>query len=163
GVQLWDGVTLEDDVFIGPNATFTNDRMPRSKKYPEVFLRTLVRRGASVGANATIFPVTIGENAMVGAGAVVTRDVPPNAIVVGNPAGIVGYAGATVVPSTPAPDAPAEIGSFPTAVSGVTLHRLPLVKDLRGDLSFGEMRRHVPFDVRRYFLVFHVASEEIRG
>src|SRR5262252_8954396 len=70
GVQLWDGVTLEDDVFIGPNATFTNDRMPRSKKYPEVFLRTLVRRGASVGANATIFPVTIGENAMVGAGAV---------------------------------------------------------------------------------------------
>src|SRR5262249_36163328 len=88
---------------------------------------------------------------------------PPNAIVVGNPARIVGYAGATVVPSTPAPDAPAEIGSFPTAVSGVTLHRLPLVKDLRGDLSFGEMRRHVPFDVRRYFLVFHVASEEIRG
>jgi UDP-2-acetamido-3-amino-2,3-dideoxy-glucuronate N-acetyltransferase len=65
GVQLWDGITIEGDVFIGPNATFTNDRAPRSKRYPERFLRTIVKRGASIGANATILPdVTIGENAI---------------------------------------------------------------------------------------------------
>lgn len=90
GVFLWDGITLEDDVFIGPNATFTNDKMPRSKCYPDAFLRTLVKRGASVGANATILPgITIGEFSMVGAGAVVTKDVPPYAVVIGNPAKIV--------------------------------------------------------------------------
>lgn len=93
GVQLWDGVRLEDDVFVGPNATFTNDIFPRSKQYPQAFAHTEVRRGASIGANATILPgVTIGSRAMVGAGAVVTRNVPPNAVVVGNPAAkIVGY------------------------------------------------------------------------
>lgn len=90
GVFLWDGITLEDDVFVGPNATFTNDKMPRSKCYPEAFLRTLVKRGASVGANATILPgITIGEYSMVGAGAVVTKDVPAYAVVAGNPARIV--------------------------------------------------------------------------
>jgi UDP-2-acetamido-3-amino-2,3-dideoxy-glucuronate N-acetyltransferase len=92
GVQLWDGTTVEDNVFIGPNATFTNDIFPRSKVYPEVFLRTIVKKGASIGANATILPgLTIGENAMVGAGAVVTKSVPDFAIVVGNPARITGF------------------------------------------------------------------------
>ena len=72
GVQLWDGLRVEDDVFIGPNATFTNDRFPRSKHYPEKFAQTTIGRGASVGANATILPgVTIGQYAMIGAGAVV--------------------------------------------------------------------------------------------
>lgn len=86
GVQLWAGVTLEDDVFVGPNATFTNDPFPRSKQYPEKYSETRVRKGASIGANATILPgVEIGANAMVGAGAVVTRSVPPNAIALGNP------------------------------------------------------------------------------
>jgi UDP-2-acetamido-3-amino-2,3-dideoxy-glucuronate N-acetyltransferase len=92
GVQLWDGLRLGDDIFIGPNVTFTNDRFPRSKKAPKQFLQTIVEAGASIGANATILPgVTIGRQAMVGAGAVVTRSVPPKAIVVGNPAKIVGY------------------------------------------------------------------------
>jgi UDP-2-acetamido-3-amino-2,3-dideoxy-glucuronate N-acetyltransferase len=92
GVQLWDGITIEDNVFIGPNATFTNDKFPRSKIYPEAFLRTVVKKNASIGANATILPgLTIGQNAMVGAGAVIVKSVPDNAIVVGNPAKIVAY------------------------------------------------------------------------
>ncbi len=87
GVQLWDGVRIEDNVFIGPNATFANDLFPRSKQYPNKFLQTIVKAGASIGANATILPgITIGENAMVGAGAVVTKDVPAMAVVAGNPA-----------------------------------------------------------------------------
>ena len=87
GVQLWDGCRVEDDVFIGPNVTFCNDKFPRSKKYPPQYLETTVKRGASIGANATILPgINIGEHAMVGAGAVVTKDVPNNATVVGNPA-----------------------------------------------------------------------------
>lgn len=90
GVYLWDGITLENDVFVGPNATFTNDLRPRSRVYPDAFLKTHVKGGASIGANATILPgLTIGANAMVGAGAVVTKDVPDNAVVVGNPARII--------------------------------------------------------------------------
>ena len=87
GVQLWDGIVIEDGVFIGPNATFTNDLKPRSKQYPENFLKTIVKKGASIGANATILPgITIGENAMIGAGSVIVKDVPPNTVWVGNPA-----------------------------------------------------------------------------
>jgi UDP-2-acetamido-3-amino-2,3-dideoxy-glucuronate N-acetyltransferase len=89
GVQLWDGVTLEDDVFVGPNATFTNDRHPRSRTPGYDMLKTLVRKGASIGANATILPgITIGAGATVGAGAVVTKDVPDGVTVIGNPARI---------------------------------------------------------------------------
>src|SRR3984893_15602838 len=95
GVQLWDGLRIEDDVFIGPNATFTNDAFPRSKRQPSRFLTTIVKKGASIGANATILPgVTIEENVMVGAGTVVTRNVPRNEVVAGNPARIISYAGA---------------------------------------------------------------------
>ena len=87
GVQIWDGITLEDNVFIGPNATFTNDLLPRSKQYPKKFSRTLIKKGASVGANATILAgFIIGENALIGAGSVVTKDVPNNEIWIGNPA-----------------------------------------------------------------------------
>ena len=92
GVQLWDGLRIADDVFIGPNVTFSNDRFPRSKQYPESFPQTLVKRGASIGANATILPgITIGEHAMIGAGSVVTKDVPDHALVLGNPARVVRF------------------------------------------------------------------------
>ena len=164
GVQLWDGITLEDDVFVGPNATFSNDAFPRSGHHPERYARTLVKRGASIGANATILPgLTIGERAMIGAGAVVTSDVPPMAIVTGNPARIVGYDGAGSTSAGTTSNAPVEIGASDTRVAGVTLHRLPYVYDLRGSLSFGEIGDQVPFDVKRYFLVYGVANKEIRG
>jgi UDP-2-acetamido-3-amino-2,3-dideoxy-glucuronate N-acetyltransferase len=89
GVQLWDGLRVADDVFIGPNATFTNDRFPKSGNRDFQLIKTTLERGASIGANATILPgVTIGANATVGAGAVVTKDVPAGATVIGNPAQI---------------------------------------------------------------------------
>lgn len=92
GVQIWDGVTLQDNVFVGPNATFTNDIVPRSKVYPEHFKKTTVCKGASIGANATIVGgVEIGEYAMIGAGSVVTKDIPPNTLWYGNPAQHRGY------------------------------------------------------------------------
>ncbi|MDC8011106.1 WxcM-like domain-containing protein [Tahibacter soli] len=167
GVQLWDGLRVEDDVFIGPNATFTNDRFPRSKEYPETFAQTHVGRGASIGANATILPgVSIGQYAMVGAGAVVTRSVPPHAIVVGNPARITGYVEShaqTRGSATEATAFPAEPGTVATAVAGVTLHRLKQVKDLRGSLSVGEFPTDIPFNAERYFLVYDVPSAETRG
>jgi acetyltransferase-like isoleucine patch superfamily enzyme len=165
GVQLWDGVVLEDDVFVGPNATFTNDVFPRSKQWSEKYPETRICRGASIGANATILPgLTVGRNAMVGAGAVVTRSVPANAIVVGNPARITGYADSKRM-NAPQFDVAddGQPGATATAVRGVTLHRLPLAVDLRGSLSVGEVGQHIPFDVQRYFLVFDVPSAETRG
>jgi acetyltransferase-like isoleucine patch superfamily enzyme len=87
GVQLWDGVTIESDVFIGPNVTFTNDLIPRSKQYPEKFVKTLIKKGASIGANATIIAGhIIGEYSLIGAGSVVTKDIPSYTVWYGNPA-----------------------------------------------------------------------------
>lgn len=87
GVQLWNGITVEDNVFIGPNATFTNDLFPRSKNPDWKLSKTVIKKGASIGANATILcGITIGEKAMIGAGSVVTKDVPDGELWVGNPA-----------------------------------------------------------------------------
>ncbi len=91
GVFLWDGIRVASDVFIGPNVTFTNDKYPRSKKYPDEFQLTEINRGVSIGANATILGgIKIGEYALVGAGAVITKDVPPFSLVYGNPAKVMG-------------------------------------------------------------------------
>jgi acetyltransferase-like isoleucine patch superfamily enzyme len=92
GVQIWDGIEIEDDVFIGPNVTFTNDLTPRSKQYLTEFKKTLIKKGSSIGANATILPgISIGAHAMIGAGSIITKDVPEHALVYGCPARIQGW------------------------------------------------------------------------
>lgn len=175
GVQLWDGLRIEQDVFIGPNVTFTNDKFPRSKQHLATYPRTVVERGASLGANATILPgITIGQHAMIGAGAVVTKSVPPNAIVRGNPAIIVGYvdspqsaraalAAPNLGDSSAHSPALSPATPYHSRAKGVTLSSLPLINDLRGDLSAGEFERSVPFRPLRYFLVFGVPNSKVRG
>ena len=164
GVQLWDGITVEDDVFIGPNATFTNDPFPRSKQHLEYFARTLIRKGASIGANATILPgLTIGQYAMVGAGAVVTKDVPPYAIVMGNPARITGYVQANRNPVNLIKLEIKQEAATNLDVKGVQLKELPLFVDLRGSLTFAEFNKSLPFIPYRYFMIFDVPSKEVRG
>lgn len=164
GVQLWDGVRLGDDVFIGPNATFTNDPFPRSRQYPQQFPQIVVESGASIGANATILPgLRIGSGAMVGAGAVVTRSVPPNAIVVGNPARITGYVTDKRVPRGQAAEPRGKIDVTSSEVPGVQLRVMPSFTDIRGALSVGEFSKDLPFQPKRYFLVFDVPTQETRG
>lgn len=90
GVQLWDGLRVGDDVFIGPNVTFTNDRYPRSGNRQFECLPTLLGDGCSIGAGAVLLPgIRIGRHSIVGAGAVVTKDVPDGVVVVGNPARVI--------------------------------------------------------------------------
>lgn len=173
GVQIWDGLRIGDRVFVGPNATFTNDRFPRSKHYPEKFLQTVVEDDASIGANATILPgVRIGRGAMVGAGAVVTRDVPPYSTVVGNPAAIIGYHNSsgpeqkTDTPelSTGSGTLGSKIGSrLDLGVAGCWLERLPHFTDMRGSLTPLEMEKGLPFVPARVFLVYGVPSHHVRG
>src|SRR5664279_5527646 len=152
GVQLWDGVELEDDVFVGPNVTFTNDLYPRSRQRPDAFLRTRSRQGASLGGGSVILPgITVGRNAMVGAGAVITKDVPANAIVVGNPARIAGYAD---VDGSEFPE-PSEHASSSSSSP------IRVASDLRGSLAAIEFR-DLPFIALRFFTVFDVPSRDVR-
>ncbi len=160
GAHLCRGTTLEDDVGIGANAAFSAG--PPGLETAA----TVVRKGAWIGANASIGAgIVIGAKALVRPGAVVTRSVPPGAIVEGNPATIVGY-----VDTLPGPVAPLHKLSSPTRatvettpVEGVTVHHFPIIPDLRGNLSVGEFERQIPFTPQRYFLVFGVPSREVRG
>lgn len=157
GVQVWDGVVLEDDVFVGPNATFTNDPYPRSKVPVSAYPRTHVRRRASIGANATVLPgLTIGEEAMVGAGAVVTHDVPAGAIVVGNPARIVGYDDGRDE------GAAARQGASAAPGSSHRIHRFPVHRDLRGGLTPLDVADDLPFQPKRCYWIYDVPSPRIR-
>ena len=89
GIAVWEGVTIEDDVFLGPNCVFTNDMFPRSKAHHNELLKTLLKQGASIGANATILcGISLGKYCLVGAGSVVTKSIPDFALVTGNPARI---------------------------------------------------------------------------
>lgn len=167
GVYIWDGITLEDDVFIGPNVTFTNDKFPKSKIYPTEFSKTIVQKGASIGGGAVILPgIVIGSGAMVGAGAVVTKSVPANAIVYGSPARITGYVN-TLQSQTSSTSvhlsSQENNGIQKIGVGDVTLHYLKEVKDMRGDLSVAEFPTEIPFEPKRYFLVYNVPSEKTRG
>jgi UDP-2-acetamido-3-amino-2,3-dideoxy-glucuronate N-acetyltransferase len=162
GVQLWDGIRIEDDVFVGPNATFVNDPFPRSKAYQEEPPRTILKKGCSIGANATILAgVVVGTGAMVGAGSVVTHDVPPHAIVTGNPARISGYVSARVKGALASRRVRNTLE--PLKVSGARLVEMTLAGDMRGNLSAGEYGKQLPFSPKRYFVVFDVPSKEVRG
>jgi acetyltransferase-like isoleucine patch superfamily enzyme/dTDP-4-dehydrorhamnose 3,5-epimerase-like enzyme len=163
GVQLWDGITIEDDVFIGPNATFTNDIFPRSRKQPSSFAKTLIKAGASIGANATILPgITVGKGAMVGAGSVVTRDVPDFALVMGNPARISGYVD-TRHTDVNLPPGKSKNALRKSHVAGVEIVRLSQAVDLRGSLVAGQVGEQIPFHPKRFFVVYEVPSSEARG
>ena len=163
GVQLWDGLRIEDNVFIGPNVTFTNDKFPRSKQFPKEFLSTRILADASIGANATILPgITIGKNAMVGAGSVVTKNVPSNAIVVGNPAYIIGYTNTNHLDDKNKNQS-TQNNKCKSHIQNVQLIKIPLISDLRGDLSFAQINDHLPFTPKRYFIVYNVQNKEIRG
>lgn len=165
GVQLWDGVRLGDDVFVGPNATFANDKFPRSRAYQDSGPETVVEMGASLGANCTILPgLRIGRHAMIGAGSVVTSDVPPFAIVMGNPARITGYVdsvGRAMPPPRPMEAPPP--GESAVVVPGVSLRRLRGADDMRGMLSVAEVGPDIPFEVKRFLAIYDVPSKEVRG
>ena len=151
-------------MFIGPNATFTNDIFPRSLDHSKPILLTKVLSGASIGANATILPgITIGKKAMVGAGAVVTKSVPANAVVFGNPARIIGYTNTDQHISSIMPVLPEGAGKKELQVRGASLYRFKSIDDLRGDLTVGNLPSEVPFIPQRFFIVSNVPSTDVRG
>ena len=158
GVQLWDGLRIEDDVFVGPNVSFTNDKFPRSMQHLDEHPKTILKQKSSIGAGATILPgITVGENAMVAAGAVVTQDVPENAIVVGVPAKITGYVDTVIHPSGRQKDSVSRVQDSPV------LYRLKSVEDMRGNLVAGEYLNELPFKANRMFMVYDVPNSKVRG
>jgi UDP-2-acetamido-3-amino-2,3-dideoxy-glucuronate N-acetyltransferase len=142
-----------------------NDAWPRSRQWQKALPTTTVRKGASIGANATILPgITIGQNAMVGAGSVVTRAVPPNAVVMGNPARLTRYTvrGAGDLAS-PVAEERISAKSEASQVGAVTFSFMPLIRDLRGNLTARELGKGLPFVPKRYFVISEVPSKEVRG
>lgn len=161
GVFIEQGVIVHNDVSFGQNAVALGTDCITKEAKPSV-----IRSGATIGANSTVMPgVVVGERALVKPGSVVTRSVPPLAVVEGNPAAITGYL------STYAEDVnkyalninvdSSEV--VDSKVKGVTLHKLKFVSDLRGNLTVGEFEKEVPFSPKRYFLVLDVPTAETRG
>jgi UDP-2-acetamido-3-amino-2,3-dideoxy-glucuronate N-acetyltransferase len=171
GVQLWDGIRLGNDVFIGPNVSFTNDPFPRSRNYPDAFPMTQIEDGASIGANTTLLPgIIVGKGAMVGAGSVVTRNVPPNAIVYGNPARIQSYVTPINLKPQRVLDPYNKDGAtdslnfpYPIGVGECTLWKLNTYADLRGQLSVAEFDQDLPFIPKRQFFVYGAETKHARG
>jgi UDP-2-acetamido-3-amino-2,3-dideoxy-glucuronate N-acetyltransferase len=154
GAVLCDGVALEADVVVGPNAVFVESFGTAAR----------AQSGVRIGANATIYPgITLAAGSVVRPGAVVTRSVPPRAIVDGNPATIVGYVGTESSATAGVAAHESSRAAAATLVRGVTLHTFPVIQDLRGNLTVGEFVKEIPFIPRRYFLVFGVPSREVRG
>ena len=164
GVHLHAGTIVENDVQIGAHSTIGDASSSAPIEEQETAPRTVVKRSARLGANVTVLPgTTIGESSNIMAGSVVTRDVPPFAIVTGNPASIVGYGGISAPEQESFPSLPPSAGRKQTAVNGVTLHRLPSAVDMRGQLSYAEIGKELPFEIKRFFLVYGVANQEVRG
>lgn len=161
GVQLRGNMTIGDDVTIGAGATFAAPRSAALGDGPSC----RIQRGVCIGENATIMPgVNIAPYAQVEPGAVVTRDVPPNAIVSGNPARISGYGNGLRSPQVRGVGESVSEGSLRSLrVRGAQLLPIPLIVDLRGSLVFGEIGQQLPFELKRFFVVFDVPSEEVRG
>ena len=159
GAVVGASVVLEDEVVVGPNVVFVESDDPTSG------LTSRVKRGVRIGANATLYAgITLSAESLVRPGAVVTRSVPPKAIVEGNPAAIVGYVGTepSVTTSSLFPDGRG-CGVQQTYVRGVSVHTFPIIPDLRGSLTVGEFTKEIPFAPQRYFMVFNVPSKEVRG
>lgn len=155
GVALRTGTVVEDGVTIEANVAFTDS---------EDGAATVLKRFARIGAQSVIQSgVTIGERATVRPGSFVTSNVPPLAIVQGNPARIVGYNGTLFQDANGSARTRKDVGVAATSIEGVTLHRLPHAADLRGELSYAEIGEHVPFEIKRFFLVYGVAGKEVRG
>lgn len=164
GAYLGEGVTVENDVAIGPHSTFSARETLGVGQPPAAPVHTVIRRGASIGANATIVSgVTVGTRAIVEAGSVVTRDVPDFAVVNGNPARISGYVNTELELVGQAPTPSADVAPYVSKVRGVTLTRLTRAEDLRGFLVAGDVGNQVPFTPKRFFSVFDVPTTEARG
>ncbi len=160
GVYLPSGMVIEDDVCIGQNACFADSRLGQRSQDQSVILR----KGCVIGANATLCAgISIGEEAVVDAGAVVTQSVQPFAIVAGNPAKVIGFANT--------PEAHVEAAAKPvnqpqtldSKVAGVRAFHLQFISDPRGNLTVGEFERSLPFIPKRYFLTFDVPNSHLRG
>ena len=164
GTFVHEDVLVGDDIVIGPNVAFVSNGFERAET-AERRLQTVVRDGASIGANSSVLAgAIIGANSIVGAGTVVTRDVPPFATVVGSPARIVGYvASPQFTTSRRIRASSLRDDDFPLSIGKVTITRLPLIEDLRGSLVVGEYPSQLPFIPQRVFTVFGVSSRETRG
>ncbi len=160
GVFIGSGVILEGDVKVGPNAVL-GASLPAMENS-----RLLIGSGVHIGANATIFyGAHLGAHSRVMPGSVVKWQVPPTAIVEGNPAAIVGYANAALncLSAYSSSQSSRVYGVMDTEVRGVRIHQFPVIPDLRGNLTVGEFVNQIPFVPKRYFMVFDVPSREVRG
>lgn len=161
GSHLFTGLVIEDDVYIGTNATFARARVPREAAPSPAIL---LRHHCSIGANATLCPgVTIGEHSIVDAGAVVTQSVQPYAIVSGNPAQVVGFANTSESTVIRSGASASQSHIIESKVRGVRAYDLPFISDPRGNLTVGEFERTLPFIPKRYFITFDVPNAKLRG
>ena len=176
GVQLWDGISVGDDVFIGPNVTFANDKYPKSKQCLSEPIETILEDGVSIGGGASLVAgITIGKGALVAAGAVVTKSVPAYTIVKGNPARVSGYVESTSQVDSDTEPSVSNVSNvrkvpmrgdqqlLSLGVGKASVKRLKYVADMRGNLSVSEFPQDIPFDPKRYFLIFDVPNQEVRG